>query len=600
MNRASIRLASGYVLLIAAVFLILSIYVIRQIDQHQQSEWRERQVAQARVIAAAAGPAVATGDTEALIELAQHVSGTAGGNVMVLDVTGAVLASSDPTLAAPTDASDVQAALAGGAGRAEVWNPLAGRAELAAAAPILVDGEVAGAARLTIPMAAAPSLWTPVVRLTLGALIICGIAIAIVSTMVPRVITGPLADLARVARRVTEGDMHARADVHTYDELAELAAAFNEMTDELREHLQSLDFERARLETIVEQLNDGILIVDERGSVGLMNRAAEQLLGIDRQRALVRSYPEVVRDYELVALIRDSRSLYTGEGTPPNRFIELGRPRRSVQAFAYPISRGESELVIVILRDITELRRTETVRRDFVANVSHDLRTPIASLKALVDTLLDGALEDETVARDFLRRMEVEVDDLARLVEELLELSRAESRRIELHRIPADLGNLVRRAAVRLQPQAEPKAIELTVDVPAGLPLGYFDPERVEQVLVNLLQNAVKFTPPGGKVGITVERQGAELRTSVSDTGPGIASEELDRVFERFYKADRSRSNSGSGLGLAIAKHLILLHGGRIWAESPTRGGSIFHFTVPVATDEHTAWLEASDTRAGD
>jgi two-component system, OmpR family, phosphate regulon sensor histidine kinase PhoR len=595
MNRAYFRLASGYVLLIAAVFLILSVYVVRQIDARQQAEWRNQQIAQVRVIAAASDSALAAGDTGRLADLAQRVAASTRGTVTVVDANGVTLASSDPAAPDPASAPDVQDALAGQTGRSEFWNPATSRVEFAASAPVLVDGDVAGAARLTVPVSAAPSLWSPLVRLTLGALILCGVAIAIVSAMMPRIIIGPLAELARVARQVADGDMHARVDIDTFDEVAELAVAFNEMTDELREHLESLDIERARLETIVEHLNDGILIVDHRGAVSLMNRAAEHLLGIDRQRALVRSYAEVVRDYELVSLIRDSRSLYTGEGTPPNRFIELGRPRRSVQAFAYPILRGESDPVIVILRDITELRRTETIRRDFVANVSHDLRTPIASLKALVETLLDGALEDDAVARDFLQRMEVEVDDLARLVEELLELSRAESRQIELHRIRADLGNLARRAVARLQPQAESKAIDLRVDLPAGLPLGSFDPERIEQVLVNLLQNAVKFTPANGTVTVSLRQERDELVTSVADTGPGIPSEEIDRVFERFYKADRSRSNSGSGLGLAIAKHLVQLHGGRIWAESPHTGGAIFRFSVPVATgqDDHPVWLDA-------
>ena len=190
--------------------------------------------------------------------------------------------------------------------------------------------------------------------------------------------------------------------------------------------------------------------------------------------------------------------------------------------------------------------------------------------------------------------MEVEVDDLARLVEELLELSRAESRRIELHQIPADVGNLLRRVAARLRTHAEPKEIEFRLDVPEHLPRGFLDPERIEQVLVNLLHNAIKFSSAGSEIRLAAEQDDDEIEISVSDTGPGIPPDELDRVFERFYKTEKSRSDTGSGLGLAISRHLVQLHGGRIWAVSPPRGGTSFRFTVPVARNDSNERPEES------
>jgi two-component system phosphate regulon sensor histidine kinase PhoR len=261
----------------------------------------------------------------------------------------------------------------------------------------------------------------------------------------------------------------------------------------------------------------------------------------------------------------------------------MGVPRHWVQAFSYPIPSEETPLILVVLRDVTEFRRTEAVRRDFVANVSHDLRTPIASLKALVETLLDGALEDQSVAREFLSRMEVEVDDLVRLVEELLQLSRVEAGQIELRIVPGNIGDVMRRVAERLRAQASLKEIEIAVDIPEDLPLADFDPERVEQVLVNLVQNAIKFTPKSGLTVLSATSSEREIVVEVRDSGPGLDPLDVERVFERFYKADRSRAASGSGLGLAIAKHMIQLHGGRIWVESDYGRGATFKFSLPRA-----------------
>jgi two-component system phosphate regulon sensor histidine kinase PhoR len=218
-----------------------------------------------------------------------------------------------------------------------------------------------------------------------------------------------------------------------------------------------------------------------------------------------------------------------------------------------------------------------------VANVSHELRTPIAALKALVETLEEGALDDPPAARDFLRRIHVEVDGLAQLVAELLELSRVESGRAQLTLEAVEPDDLVRSAAERLRPQAERLGIGLTWDATADLTPVLADRTRVEHVLLALIHNAVKFTPPGGTVQARVQADGAFARFSVADTGAGILAEDLPRIFERFYKVDRARAAAGTGLGLAIAKHVVQALGGEIWAESEVGQGTTVHFTLPTA-----------------
>jgi two-component system, OmpR family, phosphate regulon sensor histidine kinase PhoR len=584
-NRLSLRLAGGYIILTIVIFLGLSVFLTREVSERQNQHWERDLLENTQFIAQIIAPTLQSGDVDPIQQQLEQFETAGSGSIAVLDSDGSLIAGEpvrEPDVL--TAQSDVVSAFEGQSATQRFQDPqLHDREMVAVSAPATIDETLQGVVIRTVPVTQAPGTWTGITLLIVTTLAIGAIAIAIISIFIPRLLTRPIAELTTVARRMSRGDLDVRANTETYDELADLADALNDMTDAQRARLQAIEDERARLEAILEHLNDGILIVNPRGTISLMNHAAETLLGIARDRALVRTYTEVVRDHELVGLIRNSHRLYSPDAPLPSQFIELGRPRRAVQAFAYPISQGDTELVIVILRDITELRRTETVRRDFVTNVSHDLRTPIASLKALVDTLLAGALEDETVARDFLSRMEVEVDDLARLVEELLELSRAESRRIELHQIPADTGNLLRRVAARLQPHAEPKGITFELDVPGGLPRGYFDPERIEQVLVNLTHNAVKFSPVNSTVRLAVTQDDGEIEISVADSGPGIPSDELDRVFERFYKTEKSRADTGSGLGLAIARHLVQLHGGRIWAESSPRGGATFKFTVPVA-----------------
>jgi two-component system phosphate regulon sensor histidine kinase PhoR len=238
---------------------------------------------------------------------------------------------------------------------------------------------------------------------------------------------------------------------------------------------------------------------------------------------------------------------------------------------------------IVVLQDLTEVRRVETVRREFVANVSHELRTPLASLKALVETLQDGALDDPSAAQRFLSQMDTEVDGLTQMVTELLELSRIESGQVTLKPEPADLRLLISTATERLHAQAQRAGIVLAAEVPEGLPKALVDSERIQHVLINLIHNAIKFTPPGGRVTVSAAVDEKEMRIAVADTGVGIAAEDITRIFERFYKVDKSRSSGGTGLGLAIAKHIVQAHGGRICAESVEGKGATFTFTVPVA-----------------
>jgi len=223
------------------------------------------------------------------------------------------------------------------------------------------------------------------------------------------------------------------------------------------------------------------------------------------------------------------------------------------------------------------------VRRDFISNLSHELRTPLASLKALTETLQDGALDDPPAAQRFLSRIETEVDALTQMAQELLDLSRIESGKIELNLQETTPQKILQRAADRMRLQAERADVNLTLDCLSELPNIQADVARIEQVLVNLIHNGIKFTSTGGTVTLSAEAGSRLIRFAVTDSGSGIPADDLPRIFERFYKADPSRRSGGTGLGLSISKHLIEAHGGKIWAESREGSGSTFYFELPIS-----------------
>jgi two-component system phosphate regulon sensor histidine kinase PhoR len=253
-----------------------------------------------------------------------------------------------------------------------------------------------------------------------------------------------------------------------------------------------------------------------------------------------------------------------------------------LQVTATPLGKSLPGSVLLIFQNLTRLRRLETVRQDFISNISHELRTPLASLKALTETLQEGAMDDPPAARRFLEQIEIEVDNINLVVSELLELSKIESGRVPLEFKANRPRDLIDAAVQRLSLQAERAQLKIIISCPENLPEVLADSHRLEQVLVNLLHNAIKFTESGGEIEISAyENEQNQIVFSVRDTGVGIAAEDLTRIFERFYKADRARSGGGTGLGLAISRHLVGAHGGDIWAESESGKGSTLLFTIP-------------------
>jgi two-component system phosphate regulon sensor histidine kinase PhoR len=409
-------------------------------------------------------------------------------------------------------------------------------------------------------------------------LFIAGAAAALVACgtiyfMVPAIASDEI-EIELAMKRLGGGELPEKVRIVAIGELADIKHTFNEMAQRIGERQKILTAERNRLEQMLGGVSDAVFMVDRHGEITHVNEAAARMFNLG-EKPVGRSFIEVMRDHEFDALLK--KGLATGsrqEGT-----IELRPSRRVYGVTVSPANIGPGAVMIV--RDLTEIRRLEKVRRDFVANISHELRTPLASLKLLAETLKNGAAEDPAVAADFLDRIGVETDKLTQMVQELGELSRIESGESPLIKKPLDAAAMIHKVAERLRPQADRASLTLSAVAAPDLKPVPADIDRIEQVLVNIIHNAIKFTPAGGKIIVAAvpTRNGVEF--SVRDTGIGISTEDLPRIFERFYKADKARSGGGTGLGLAIAKHIVQSHSGEIRAESVPGQGSTFYFTLP-------------------
>jgi two-component system phosphate regulon sensor histidine kinase PhoR len=395
-------------------------------------------------------------------------------------------------------------------------------------------------------------------------------------------IAAALKQLTRATRQLGEGryeGVEVPSRLEKVPEMQELSQALEETAHQIDEQISALSKERAMLSTVLSQMTDGVLIADFEGHVQLLNAAAERLFKIKQQKALGRSVVEVMRHHALIDLWSKTR-----DGEPVTITLEMGAEHKFLQVVGIPLKKELPGRSMLLFQDLTQVHHLETVRKDFISNISHELRTPMASLKAISETLLDGALEDPPAARRFVVRMDTEVDNLTLLVNELLELSRIESGRtnFEFQRVnPLDL---LSKPCERMSLQAERVGLSLSLECPPDLPAVFADPDRISQVVINLLHNAIKFTPPGGHIEVGAWTYENSVVFMVRDNGVGIAQKDLTRIFERFYKADRARSGGGTGLGLSISKHMVEAHGGRIWAESEEGKGSGFFFTIPIAS----------------
>jgi two-component system phosphate regulon sensor histidine kinase PhoR len=588
------RIAIPYLALVLLAMVGLAAHLSTLVRDAYLADLRGQLTNEARLVGEAtqsAFSAASAGDS--LDGLARHYADALGARVTLIAADGTVLGESQEDRSQMDNhlyRDEVQQALARGLGVAVRSSSTTGYDMMYVAATVKVEGKVVGIARLALALG---QIEANVARLRMAILVATLVSVwlaALIAVLIAERIAQPVRGLTEAFDRLAAGDLDVRLLPSSQDEVGQLTRAFDQTADRLRDVIGTLGAERSRLAAVLEHMADGAVMTDAEGRVSLLNPAAQRLLATNESAALGRTFAQVARDYRLIEVWRACRA----RGQEQTQTVEMDRRGPFVRVVVTPLAEVGPQPCLVILQDLTEVRKAEVVRRDLVSNVSHELRTPLASLKALTETLRDGALQDPPAARHFLEQMETEVDALTQLVEELLELARIESGRVPIVRKPTSVSEIVVPPVERLQPQAERAGLTLSTELPSDLPEVQADLQRMQQVVVNLVHNAIKFTPSGGQVVVAAKAEEQRVVISVSDTGVGIPEEALPRIFERFYKADRARSSAGTGLGLAIAKHIVEGHGGRVWAESVEGRGSSFHFSLPLA-----ATLPGADADAG-
>lgn len=512
---------------------------------------------------------------------------SSGAHISVIAADGRVLADSKRNSGAAendSDSPEIRDALASpsGQGRAVRRSDALNRDLVFLAMRTDTPGGARVVLRFGLPQASAEQALSELRRrLWLVSLILLAIA-GTMSLWTSRSFSSRVGRLKRFSRRVAAGDFRALERDTGRDALGELAAALGDTAVQLEQTIRTLTVERNRSRAILGSMVEGVAVVGGDERVLYCNRAFEQILELPAGGAQNRKLVEAVRQTELIEAVR--RVLAGQEEVTTEAEVGMVRPRNfSATATAVHAEGGEG--AVLVLHDITEMRRLERVRRDFVANVSHEFKTPLTAIQGFAETLLGGALEDEANRRRFVEIIREHARRLARLTDDLLKLSRIEAGKYEVVLQPVNVAALASGCVDTARIKTEPKGLTIATDIPDGLPDVRGDAAQLSEVLQNLLDNAIQYTPAGGRIEVSAALQGRDVVFTVSDTGIGIPESDLERIFERFYRVDaaRSREAGGTGLGLSIARHIVDSHGGRIWVESAVGQGSRFHFRIPTA-----------------
>lgn len=419
-------------------------------------------------------------------------------------------------------------------------------------------------------------------KISIGSAISVFLLLAMVlAWLLYRRVIQPLNEITSVSQEIARGNLDRQINIFTRDEIGDLARNINDMAAHLRATIDEITEQKNRAQTILNSMDDCLIAVDREGYITMVNPVIETMFGVTRAECVGKKILEVIRNYDLDHILNRVQVCQK----PLTREIKVLAPElRIFRLHITPLHGSGQGGAVVFLRDITERRNMEQMRSEFVANVSHELRTPLTSIHGFVETLLESGTDDPEMTRHFLEIIADETTRLAKLVEELLDLSRIEERRVVYRWQRVKIDELLDRALAVCGTYAEEKQVAIKANLSPRLPPLYGDPDMLAQVLINLMENAIKHTPPRGSVTISTSLYGDEFRLDVADTGAGIPPDSLPRIFERFYRVEKARSREmgGTGLGLAIVKHIIKGHGGRIEVKSAVGKGTTFSIFLPM------------------
>ncbi|WP_342795417.1 two-component system histidine kinase PnpS [Geobacter argillaceus] len=582
------KLLATYLLLLAVMTGTLYGYLHHALPTSIIATQRDNLVNQVRLASVVAGREIADLHRDAP-RVATLIGRTVNARVTIIAPDGKVVGDSEvpeqglTALDNHATRPEVLEARRSGTGSATRYSATLRTDMLYAAVPLAVGATQGAIVRLALPLTVVVKKATDGMETTMGiSLLVALVLAAVFSTLLSQITSRPLRQVAAIATEIGRGNFHRRLPVEWRDELGDLARVMNEMAGRLENELSRLSSEKDRLDAILRGMGEGLMVTDGKGAISLVNPAFCGLFGV-HDTIVGRPLIDISRHPTL----NDSYKLVTRTRNELQEEITIQMPvETTIRTHWVPLQTGE-ELrgVVAVFHDISDMKRLEKVRKDFVANVSHELRTPVTVIKGYAETLLDGVIsQDPTRAIRFVEIIQNHAERLASLIGDLLSLSELESATFSLQLQKISLEGTIRRSCSLLEAKAAAKKI--TVIPPTGeLPQVLADQGRLEQVLVNLLDNAIKYTPAEGSVSINVAEEEGQLNVSVSDTGPGIPPESISRIFERFYRVDasRSRDEGGTGLGLSIVKHIVQLHGGTVRVANNPIQGTTFTFSLKKA-----------------
>lgn len=449
------------------------------------------------------------------------------------------------------------------------------------ALPIKAAGRNAGILRLALPLTSVQKILLSVRKTILtGLFFTLGLGFVLASVIAKALIT-PINRITYVSSKFAKGDFSRRIFYNSGDEIGRLASTLNKMAQDIEEKIREIATKNQHLEAIFNSMIEGVIVTDNKLKIISINHPIEGLFGIKRAEAEGKFFLEGIRNSKISELINEAMN----SAKFLSQEVTLVMPEHKVfQANVSPIfEQNKVTGSVTIIHDITEIRRLETMRRDFVANVSHELKTPLTSIKGFVETLLEGAIEDKENSIDFLKIIKNHTDRLNALINDLLDLSHIESKEVTLNNDKFSLSGMAFEVAAGFKSQAKKKGLKIISELPEGLEV-LADKGKIEQVFANLISNAIKYNKENGSVRIYSEQMQDRVKIVIEDSGSGIPAKDIPRIFERFYRVDKARSRElgGTGLGLSIVKHIVELHSGTVGVESTEGLGSKFFFTLPL------------------
>jgi two-component system phosphate regulon sensor histidine kinase PhoR len=586
------RLSGIFFMVTFLLLILLGWYLMESMTQYTQRNTQVRLLSYVRLMSDDLQDYFQKPPTRGFFQdYARKAKDDINARVTLIDINGNVLGDSvldKDSMVNHTNRPEIKEALQGNIGESARYSSSLQEQMYYFAAPVKSDGRVLGVVRVSIPRSEIQAGQNQI-RLIIGTAILAAMILMVIvsATVTPSVIL-PLRRMTEAAREMAEGKLDAVLPVTSDDEIGSLSEGLNYMALRLKESIRQITEERNRIKAILASMNDGVIAIDRSGNILLINPAVEQIFNIKYEQCLGKSLIEIVRNYELEILLKSV--LESGKSVIKELQILAPDPR-SFRISTAPLT-SETGLVgvVAVMRDVTVFRQVEKMKTDFVANVSHELRTPLTSIKGFVETLLDGALADPETARRFLEIINEETNRLNRLITDLMSLSNIEAERLRIKKSPVDLGKLIINTVSILSPQAKNKGIEISVNITDSIPVVECDEDMIGQLLINLIDNAIKYTPHKGTIAVSAEpcsegiKMAKGIKVAVKDTGIGIPVESTPRLFERFYRVDKARSREmgGTGLGLAIVKHILEVHNGSIEVESRIGQGSTFTFYLPA------------------